>query len=501
MNYKYGDMSPFVLLALMLSVLLATTYLLRIDFEPSCGNKLVEEGETPQTCCEDTGCLPSQICINGSCANIGCGYCEYVANNTCHRYECCSDAECGKNETCGRNTNKCVQIECECGYIKNSTCVSYECCGNNDCKSGLCTNHKCAQAEEPNQLVKKNVEKELQQTKQPLQNQQLQETPPQQQVSQLQQQCVPVQNRVCGYNNIGTCRTGTQVCQSNYQWGACTGNIDPSPEICDNNDNDCDGQVDEGSLCPQGQLCSEGSCKTVNSDYKVQPVLVFPTDYPSDQDMIDYLNRKFEEIRQFYLSKAGVTFTMLPTKVINGNNNHEWYWCVDNQAGCEHNNFEANIIKELKDKGLPIHGDWNQVPANRVTWVAAFGGGGWAGGRFYPTGGGFAMLGDAGIYAAKDKSCSRVLDKYHSKDNHPNVKDACQNSWLPSGQAEGFGIGALGHELGHALNLPHPDGYPGTTEQDWGKTLMGHHWNYPNTGLLEQDKERALQSPFFNKKS
>lgn len=250
MNWKHAlGIAGLVLLTIPLVV--ATIALLQSSGnqpEASCGNRLMEQGESPQNCCEDTGRLPAQSCVNHSCIEVKCGECEYVANNSCHRYECCSDLECGKNETCSRNTNKCVAIECECGYIKNRTCVSYECCSNKDCKSGLCINRKCAPAEEPNQPIKKNGEKELQRAEQPLQNQQLQETVPQQQ-PQMQQQCVPVQNRVCGYNNIGTCRTGTQACQSNYQWGACTGNIDPLPEICDNKDNDCDGQTDEENVC------------------------------------------------------------------------------------------------------------------------------------------------------------------------------------------------------------------------------------------------------------
>ncbi|MBI3036353.1 hypothetical protein HYY73_01155 [Candidatus Woesearchaeota archaeon] len=515
-------------------LLVATVVLLNSGERAGCGNDILEQGETPQNCCEDTGCLPSQSCTNHSCTNIACGYCEYAANETCHKYECCADAECGKNETCSVNTNKCAQIECECGYTNNRTCVEYECCNNRECPSGLCNNNKCAVEEQKKDTAAQEEGSGVRRSSGSESNSQGQQVSQQQQ-QQAQQQalpqpqptctptaevcdgldnncngladdgitcdCSPGQTKSCGYNNVGLCKLGTQVCQSSHIWGSCTGQTEPSAEACDNKDNDCNSQVDEGSLCQQGQICMAGNCKTADTSYKVQPVIFFPTDYANDQDMVNYLKDKFEEIRQFYLTKAGTTFTMLQPQVVSGDHSHEWYWCVDNQAGCVKNNFEASIIDELKRKGFPVEPDWNKFPANRVTWVAAFGGGGYAGGRFYPTGGGLAIVGDAGIYAAKDGNCNRVLDKYFTTDNPPNAKDSCKNSWLPSGKAEGFGIGALGHELGHALNLPHPDGYSGTTAADWEKTLIGYHWNYPNTGLLEQDKARLAQSPFINTKS
>lgn len=44
---------------------------------------------------------------------------------------------------------------------------------------------------------------------------------------------------------IGQCKAGTQACKSGI-WQQCIGEIDPTPEICDSKDNDCDGETDEG---------------------------------------------------------------------------------------------------------------------------------------------------------------------------------------------------------------------------------------------------------------
>jgi MYXO-CTERM domain-containing protein len=36
--------------------------------------------------------------------------------------------------------------------------------------------------------------------------------------------------------------------------------VKPSAEKCDNVDNDCNGMVDDGDLCPTGQVCDQGTC-------------------------------------------------------------------------------------------------------------------------------------------------------------------------------------------------------------------------------------------------
>ena len=52
----------------------------------------------------------------------------------------------------------------------------------------------------------------------------------------------------CGQSDIGECSYGQSTC-TNGDWGACVGEIDPSTEICDGKDNDCNGIIDDNGAC------------------------------------------------------------------------------------------------------------------------------------------------------------------------------------------------------------------------------------------------------------
>ncbi|MCB1197799.1 MAG: DUF5060 domain-containing protein [Deltaproteobacteria bacterium] len=58
--------------------------------------------------------------------------------------------------------------------------------------------------------------------------------------------CVDGETRACG-TNVGECEQGIQMCE-NGAWSTCTA-VMPMQEICDGLDNDCDMQVDESAVC------------------------------------------------------------------------------------------------------------------------------------------------------------------------------------------------------------------------------------------------------------
>jgi len=51
-----------------------------------------------------------------------------------------------------------------------------------------------------------------------------------------------------GTQGIGVCQAGLQTC-NNGSFGACAGEVLPSAEVCDGLDNDCNGSVDDGGVC------------------------------------------------------------------------------------------------------------------------------------------------------------------------------------------------------------------------------------------------------------
>jgi hypothetical protein len=79
-------------------------------------------------------------------------------------------------------------------------------------------------------------------------------------------ECTSGDVRACG-TGVGVCEPGSQTCGEDGTWSACEGSIEPAAESCDGEDNDCDGETDEGCECITGRtrscgtsvgLCEEG---------------------------------------------------------------------------------------------------------------------------------------------------------------------------------------------------------------------------------------------------
>ena len=73
--------------------------------------------------------------------------------------------------------------------------------------------------------------------------------------------CAPGLEVSCGVSKLGECRLGISRCDptdaGSYAFGPCVGEVDPTPEICDGKDNNCNGLADEGL---PDLSCGVGAC-------------------------------------------------------------------------------------------------------------------------------------------------------------------------------------------------------------------------------------------------
>ncbi len=72
--------------------------------------------------------------------------------------------------------------------------------------------------------------------------------------------CNTGDTRPCGTAGNG-CQQGEQICQYGQWTTGCIGGSQGSTEICNGLDDDCDGKIDNGAVCPSGETCVCGSCE------------------------------------------------------------------------------------------------------------------------------------------------------------------------------------------------------------------------------------------------
>jgi hypothetical protein len=83
-------------------------------------------------------------------------------------------------------------------------------------------------------------------------------------------ECVGDAMASCGEFNQGECRIGAQMCR-NGEWSECMGRKDPTPEVCNTKDDDCNGMVDDKVTdCPNNQACMNGKCGCSNASQCMQ---------------------------------------------------------------------------------------------------------------------------------------------------------------------------------------------------------------------------------------
>jgi putative metal-binding protein len=101
--------------------------------------------------------------------------------------------------------------------------------------------------------------------------------------------CVDGQTQDCysgpmGTEGMGVCAAGTETCDLTGTFGECTGEVLPSAEVCNGSDDDCNGQTDEGF---GSVTCGLGICQvTVDEcvDGEPQPCIPGP---PNQVELCD----------------------------------------------------------------------------------------------------------------------------------------------------------------------------------------------------------------------
>ncbi len=84
--------------------------------------------------------------------------------------------------------------------------------------------------------------------------------------------CADGAQQECG-TDIGLCQVGQQACVDG-RWGPCEGEVGLTAEVCNNQDDDCDGQIDD-SIAGIPTMCGTGECAAAGVSSCVAGEMVF----------------------------------------------------------------------------------------------------------------------------------------------------------------------------------------------------------------------------------
>ena len=158
--------------------------------------------------------------------------------------------------------------------------------------------------------------------------------------------CAEGDTRPCG-SNVGECEMGIQTCQ-NGAWGSCEGGVGPQPEVCDGRDNNCNGIADEGLRNSCGQC--EGPCYT----------------HPAPIDEDDFL----EEGLEFVGAGADGNPTGKPGVTLNQNSVFPNYlWAANSGAGNTVSKIDTDTGLEVGRYRVADNPSRTAVDLNGNMWV------------------------------------------------------------------------------------------------------------------------------------
>jgi len=213
--------------------------------------------------------------------------------------------------------------------------------------------------------------------------------------------------------------------------------------------------------------------KSLDTKY-VRIIYLVPSDSVVKTEYKLCLENAAKHLQYWYYDSlgSGKTFALRDPVVEVYQTSHNSIWYSTNPGGGDF--FWNNVLQD----GFLLTGGMFNDPNNRwVFYIDADNACDQCGGC---GGGGVAVI------AANDL---RGLTGYELNRTCPNIV----HSYPPCRY-----VGGLGHELGHALGLPHPPTCPAENPHCWDHDLMMYGYTtYPNAFFNEADKTRLNNSPFI----